>query len=97
MHLEHSNITASEIAGKMVLTHSKHDDRPTAKNKTRLLKPAIGLKRPEKVTKVSTAKKINVVLTPEMTIALPTRSPWPILGTGPQRSGFYLRKRSPRA
>ena len=33
----------------MVPTHSKHSKRITAKNETRLLKPAIGLKRPEQI------------------------------------------------
>ena len=33
----------------MAPTHSKQNKRTTVKNKRRLLKPAIGLKRPEKV------------------------------------------------
>ena len=33
----------------MVPTHSKHSKRTTAKNGTRLLKPTIGLKRPEQI------------------------------------------------
>ena len=47
--------------------------RTTAKNGTRLLKPAISLRRPEKRTKVSTMKKLNVVLTLAKPTALPTR------------------------
>ena len=81
----------------MALTHSKHDNRPTAKNRTRLLKPSIGLKRPEKRDKGKHDKKLKVVLTPEMPIALHTRSPWPILGKGSLRSGFYSRTISPVA
>ena len=61
---------------------SKHNNRVITRNGTRLLKPAIGLKRPEKMTKVSMTKKLNVVLTPVIPIALPTRSQLPILGTG---------------
>ena len=57
-------------------TQSKHSKKAIAKNRTRLLKPAIGLKRPEKRTKVSTMKKSNVALTPMMQLALPTMSPW---------------------
>ena len=59
----------------MTPTQSKHSKKATAKNRTRFLKPAIGLRRPEKEIKVSTAKKSNVALTLVMQIALPTRSP----------------------
>ena len=80
-----------------MLRHNKHDKRPTAKNRTRLLKPAIGLKRLEKMTKVSTMRKFNVVLIPAMPIAVPTRSPWPISGTGPQGVAIIQEKNSPGA
>ena len=55
----------------MVPTQSTQ--RTTAKNGTRLLNPAISLRRPEKRTKVSTTKKLSAVLTLAKPIALPTR------------------------
>ena len=53
----------------------------TAKNGTRLLKPAIGLKRPDRGDKGKHDKKLNVVLTLVKQIALPMRSRWHNLGT----------------
>ena len=82
----------------MVLTHSKHKDRPVASNGTRLLKPTIGLTTGrKKIDKGKYDKKSNAVLTLVMTIALPARSPWPILGTEPPKIGYCLRKGSPGA
>ena len=43
----------------MAPTHSKHKKKPTTKNRTRLLKLAIGLKRPEKVNEGKHNKKIK--------------------------------------
>ena len=43
----------------MAPTHSRHNKRTTAKNSTRLLKPAINLRRPEKGDKGKHDEKIN--------------------------------------
>ena len=57
----------------MAPTQNRQHEKTTAKNGTRLLKPAISLRRPKKKTKVSTTKKLNVALTLVKPTALPTR------------------------
>ena len=81
----------------MAPTHSREIERMTANNGTRLLKPVIGLKRPDRGNKGKHDKKSNIVLTPVMQIALPTRFQWLTLGTEPPKSGYYSRRISPSA
>ena len=82
----------------MAPTQRKHDKRAVVKkNGTRILKPAIGLKRPKKMTKVSMVKKLNAVLTLVMPTPLPMRSQWTTLATGLPGSGYSSRKDSPGA
>ena len=81
----------------MAPTHSRQIERMTAKNRTRLLKPAIGLKRPERGDEGKHDEKLNVVLTPVKQIALPTRFRWHSVGTEPPKSGYYSRRSSPGA
>ena len=73
----------------MVPTPSRQAKRVTAKNSTRLLKAAIGLKRPEKGDEGKHDKKLNLVLTLTMRTAPTMIFPWPILGTEPPKNGCY--------
>ena len=80
----------------MTLTQSKHGKRTVTKNGTRVIKPAIGLKRPEN-DKIKYNETIHVVLTLETQTPLPTRAPLTILGTGISRSDFCSSIASPGA
>ena len=75
-----------------MLTQSRPAKRVTGKNGTRLLKPAIGLKRPEKGDEGKHDEKNNVVLTLTMPTAPPMRFPWPILEPEPPKSGFHSKR-----
>ena len=77
----------------MAPTHSRQIERMTAKNGTRLLRPAIGLKIPDRGDEGKhTTKKLNVVLTQVKQIALPTRFHWNTLGIKPLKSGYCSRR-----
>ena len=60
----------------MAPTHSRQIERMTVKNGTRLLKPAIGLKRPDRGDKGKHDKKSNVVLTLTTWTVQRTRFHW---------------------
>ena len=79
----------------MAPTQSRQIETITTKNGTRMLKPVIGFKRPDRGDKGKHDGKINVVLTPVKRIVLPTRFPWLNLGTEPLKSGYYSRRSSP--
>ena len=51
----------------MVPTHSRQIKRMTAKNRTRLLKPAIGLKRPDRGDEGKHDEKIKCLTNPNNT------------------------------
>ena len=68
-------------------------DHTIAMNGTRLVKPAIGLKRPEQKDEGKNAdKKSSVRLTLQTQTAPPTRFPCPTLETGSQRMAIVQEK-----
>ena len=82
---------------KIAPTYSKHNNRTATRNRTRLLKPAIGLKRPEVFDKSKYDKKIKCLINLGDTDSTTYKIPWPTLGTGLQNSGLFSRKGLPGA
>ena len=80
----------------MAPTHSKHDKRTIAKNRTRLLKPAIGLKWLKKIDESKYDEKIKCHTYPGNADSTTYKILiFPTLGTRLKNSGFSSKKDHP--